>query len=60
MTSLITPTLDTTAQLLTDESLTIAGRTFKSRLMTGTGKYRNFAEMQASITASQCNIVTVA
>ncbi|MEM8602738.1 MAG: thiazole synthase [Cyanobacteria bacterium P01_H01_bin.121] len=60
MTSLITPTLDTTAQPLTDESLTIAGRTFKSRLMTGTGKYRNFAEMQASITASRCKIVTVA
>ncbi|MFZ9738553.1 MAG: thiazole synthase [Prochlorotrichaceae cyanobacterium] len=40
--------------------LTIAGRTFSSRLMTGTGKYRNLAEMQSSIAASGCNIVTVA
>jgi len=42
------------------EMLTIAGRQFRSRLMTGTGKYRNFEEMQASIVASGCEIVTVA
>ncbi|AFY61047.1 putative enzyme of thiazole biosynthesis [Synechococcus sp. PCC 6312] len=40
--------------------LTIAGRRFQSRLMTGTGKYRSMAEMQASIAASGCEIVTVA
>ncbi|MFB2920072.1 MULTISPECIES: thiazole synthase [Aerosakkonema] len=43
-----------------DNSLTIAGKTFQSRLMTGTGKYRNIAEMQQSIIASSCEIVTVA
>ncbi|OUC13468.1 MAG: thiazole synthase [Alkalinema sp. CACIAM 70d] len=45
---------------LTEDCLTIAGRTFRSRLMTGTGKYRNFEEMRASIAASGCEIVTVA
>jgi thiazole synthase len=43
-----------------DTPLTIAGRTFHSRLMTGTGKYRNFDEMRQSIAASGCEIVTVA
>ncbi len=43
-----------------DRPLTIAGRTFQSRLMTGTGKYRSLEEMQQSITASDCQIVTVA
>jgi thiazole synthase len=38
----------------------IAGRTFTSRLMTGTGKYRTFDEMRQSIAASGCQIVTVA
>jgi thiazole synthase len=42
------------------DSLTIAGRTFTSRLMTGTGKYSNFETMQQSIAASGCEIVTVA
>jgi thiazole synthase len=42
------------------DTLTIAGRSFRSRLMTGTGKYRNFEEMQQSIAASGCEIVTVA
>ncbi len=40
--------------------LEIAGRTFTSRLMTGTGKYRNIEETQQSILASGCQIVTVA
>lgn len=40
--------------------LTIAGRTFRSRLMTGSGKYRNFDEMRQSIDQSGCEIVTVA
>ena len=48
------------AAAATEDSLTIAGRTFGSRLMTGTGKYRNFEEMRASIAASGCEIVTVA
>ncbi|BDI19811.1 hypothetical protein ANSO36C_56130 [Nostoc cf. commune SO-36] len=40
--------------------LIIAGKTFQSRLMTGTGKYRSMEEMQQSIAASDCQIVTVA
>ncbi|MEM6754069.1 MAG: glycine oxidase ThiO [Cyanobacteria bacterium P01_C01_bin.38] len=43
-----------------DKTLTIAGKEFTSRLMTGTGKYRNITEMQQSVAASQCQIVTVA
>lgn len=45
---------------LTDSPLVIAGRTFHSRLMTGTGKYRSIPDMQASVAASGCEIVTVA
>ncbi len=44
----------------TDRPLKIAGKTFRSRLMTGTGKYRSMTEMQESIMASGCAIVTVA
>lgn len=40
--------------------LTIGGRTFTSRLMLGTGKYRNAEEMNAALEASGCEIVTVA
>lgn len=43
-----------------DTPLTIAGRTFRSRLMTGTGKYRSFDDMRHSIVASGCEIITVA
>lgn len=43
-----------------NDALVIAGRSFTSRLMTGTGKYRNFDEMRQSIAASGCEIVTVA
>jgi thiazole synthase len=48
------------ASVALDTSLTIAGRTFQSRLMTGSGKYRNFDEMRQSIESSGCEIVTVA
>ncbi|PSN10553.1 thiazole synthase, partial [filamentous cyanobacterium CCT1] len=55
------PALDTDlAPVPGDSLLTIAGRTFSSRLMTGTGKYNDFATMRQSIAASGCNIVTVA
>jgi thiazole synthase len=43
-----------------DSPLVIAGKSFQSRLMTGTGKYRTITEMQQSIAASGCEIVTVA
>ncbi len=45
---------------IADSPLTIAGKTFTSRLMTGTGKYRSIEEMQQSVIASGCQIVTVA
>ncbi len=40
--------------------LTIAGRAYRSRLLVGTGKYRDFAETEAAIAASGAEIVTVA
>ena len=43
-----------------DGGLIIANRKFKSRLMTGTGKYRTIEDMQQSVIASGCEIVTVA
>jgi thiazole synthase len=42
------------------DELIIAGRKFRSRLMTGTGKYPSIEAMQQSVTASGCEIVTVA
>lgn len=43
-----------------DTPLTIAGKTFGSRLMVGTGKYRNSLEMNAAFEASGAEIITVA
>jgi thiazole synthase len=43
-----------------DTPFTIGGRTFQSRLMVGTGKYRDNAEMIGAIEASGAEIVTVA
>jgi thiazole synthase len=40
--------------------LTIAGRTFTSRLLVGTGKYRSFHEMARCHAASGAEVVTVA
>ena len=39
---------------------TVAGRTFTSRLIVGTGKYKNFEENAAAVEASGAEIVTVA
>ncbi len=50
----------TSTKLVEDSPLEIAGKTFSSRLMTGTGKYRTIEEMQQSVDSSQCQIVTVA
>jgi thiazole synthase len=43
-----------------DEPLVIAGRPLGSRLMVGTGKYRDNAEMVEAISASGAEVVTVA
>jgi thiazole synthase len=40
--------------------LTIAGKEFRSRLMLGTGKYRTMEEQNEAITASGCEMITVA
>ena len=42
------------------DAFVIAGRTYRSRLLVGTGKYRDFAETKAAIEASDAEIVTVA
>ena len=42
------------------ENLMIAGRTFQSRLMVGTGKYSSFSQMKDALDASGAEIVTVA
>jgi thiazole synthase len=44
---------------MTDE-LVIAGRSFRSRLIVGTGKYRSFQEMARAHAASGADMVTVA
>ena len=41
-------------------ALTIAGKTFESRLLIGTGKYRSFQEMARCHAASGAEVVTVA
>ncbi|MCK9543115.1 MAG: sulfur carrier protein ThiS, partial [Novosphingobium sp.] len=43
-----------------DDSWTVAGRTFRSRLIVGTGKYADFAQNAAAVEASGAEIVTVA
>lgn len=43
-----------------DDVLEIAGRKFRSRLMTGSGKYADFEIMRQALAASGCEIVTVA
>lgn len=40
--------------------LTIAGKTYRSRLLVGTGKYKDFAQTREAIDASGAQIVTVA
>ena len=42
------------------DTLTIAGKTFSSRLMTGTGKFNSLETMRQSFAASGSEIVTVA
>ena len=42
------------------DTWTVAGKTFRSRLIVGTGKYRDFAQNAAALEASGAEIVTVA
>lgn len=49
-----------TSTVPVDAPLTIAGKTYASRLLLGTGKYRDFAETAAAVETSGAQIVTVA
>src|SRR6187551_3505832 len=42
------------------DPLLVAGRAYRSRLLVGTGKYKDFAETRAAVVASGAEIVTVA
>jgi thiazole synthase len=43
-----------------EDSFTVAGQQFKSRLLVGTGKYKDMQETRLAIEASGAEIVTVA
>ncbi len=43
-----------------DDRLDVAGRTYQSRLLIGTGKYKDFEETARAVAASGAEIVTVA
>src|SRR3954466_13656748 len=50
----------TSQQHIKADSWTVAGRTFTSRLIVGTGKYKSLEENAAAVEASGSEIVTVA
>jgi thiazole synthase len=45
---------------LTKNILKVANKNLKSRLIVGTGKYKNFSETAKAVKASGANMVTVA
>ncbi len=49
-----------TARETLPDTFTIAGHAYRSRLLVGTGKYRDFAETRTAIEASDAEIITVA
>ena len=49
-----------TLVLAADDSLVVAGRRYRSRLLTGTGKFRDFDETRRATEAAGAEIVTVA
>ena len=46
--------------MTTQDTLTIAGRAYSSRLLVGTGKYKDFEQTRQALDASGAEIVTVA
>lgn len=48
------------AEAADDDSWEVAGRRFRSRLIVGTGKYKDFAQNAAAVEAAGAEIVTVA
>ncbi len=51
---------DDAAAVREEDTFEVAGRRFRSRLIVGTGKYKDFAETRDAIAASGAEIVTVA
>ncbi|WP_322539765.1 sulfur carrier protein ThiS [Sphingomonas sanguinis] len=51
---------DHAAPILDDDSWEVAGQRFRSRLIVGTGKYKDFAQNAAAVEAAGAEIVTVA
>ncbi len=45
---------------MNNDTLLIAGKSYGSRLLVGTGKYKDFAETKAAIEASGAEIITIA
>ena len=43
-----------------EDTFTIANKNYNSRLIVGTGKYKNFEETANAVKASEADIVTVA
>ena len=43
-----------------NDKLVIAGKSYSSRLLVGTGKYKDFAETKAAVEASGAEIITIA
>ncbi len=58
--TLAAPAAPSTTTAPAVEPLVIAGRSFRSRLFLGTGKYPDFATMAAALDASGTEVVTVA
>ncbi len=48
------------ARPIDEDSWSVAGKTFRSRLIVGTGKYKDFEQNAAAVAASGAEIVTVA
>jgi len=49
-----------TSSLVNDKPLVIAGKTYQSRLLVGTGKYKDNEETQQALEASGAEIITIA
>lgn len=47
-------------QIPLDKPLVVAGRTLRSRLIVGTGKYKDYETMRAALDASGAQVITVA
>src|SRR3954453_5025086 len=52
--------LSDSPSIVGDDPLIIAGKAYRSRLLVGTGKYRDFDQTRAAVDASGAEIITVA